>query len=537
MKKKTLLLTSCLFIVLLTVFFCLFESRNSEGERKSFSELYAEAESISSSRKEADLFFEEIKFNGIPLLFDKEARCFYYSLSENNDNADDPEVSLGSDRIRIAFGCKSINDELIRNNKSIDLILYDQNRYCIYQLKCTTLPLINIEKFYDKPNYEYDDCTITIWDNSSENYSSISTYDGRVRIRGGQVTSEMPKPGLRLKFDSVLKGDNNKDEKYYDILGLESDNEFVLYTSNMEKDHIRNVFTTNLWYDTCAIENDLNMKLGMSYRYCEVFINGKYWGLCALGNPINEKRHYVELDKDSDKYPLENIYKMNFFGEREHLDYELYGNDYLFFIKTNEDVSEAWQPFIDYMKLLLYSDDKAKLYDSIDLDNALDIYLFYNLVQGWDNAWYEDGLKFRNTYLISKVKDDGCIKMYYIPWDMDRCWGHEREDSLEYLMDPSRNYEMVAIPIENLLELKDDKIGSLIYEKYQALRKDKWSDQAIVSMLEEYERQAYFSGAFDRDRNRWPENVHTDNNDLNEFKDYVMNRIHYFDTYIQDRFS
>ena len=493
-------------------------------------------EDIIRNRKENDIEFEEICFNGIPLIYDKEDHCFYYSLEEGNNEAFDPVVSCDTNGLKIAVENKKISKELIANNESIEIVLYDNNRYSINRLVCTTLPLINIEKFYEDPDYEFDRCSFSVLDNRNGKYS-YDVYKGEVRIRGGTMTSELPKPGLRIKLDKVLKGDNNVNEKYYDILGLERDNEFVLYTCNIEKDHIRNVFTTNLWYDTCAEENDLGVKLGMSYRYCEVFMNNHYWGLCAIGNPISEKRNYVDLDKNSDKYPLENIYKLNYFGDREKMDYEKYGNDYLFFIKTNEDNPDAWKPFIDYMKLLLYSSDKLELYKSINLDNALDIYLFYNMTQAWDNAWFEDNLKFRNTYLVSKVQDDGSIKMYYIPWDLDRCWGHEREDGLDYLMDYTKNYPMVMNPVENLLEMDDPEIKELLYFKYHKLRDDKWSDSAILDMLDKYEDQAYKSGAFFRDSARWPENYHADNTNLDEFKEYVINRIHYFDQYIEDIFS
>ena len=531
-KKKLFVIIIFASFALLTAVFIY------DGRKNTFNEYYFSSLTVNSfddicqSRKEAKIPLQELTFNDFPLFYDEDDACFYYSLSGNEKKAYDPLVKWNANTFNIAIENVKINEDLIKNNETITLCIYDDKRYSIQKLKCTTLPLINISKFYDDLHFEYDDCSITVLDNTAEN---ISTYDGRVRIRGGS-SAEYPKPGLRIKLDKALKGDNNTNEKYYNIFGLEPDNEFVLFTSNFEKDHIRNVFTTNLWYDTCAADNSLGMKFGMSYRYCEVFINNKYWGLCALGNPIDEKRAYVDLDKNSDKFLKENIYKLNFFGERVKLDYEKYGNDYLFSIKTNEEYEESWQPFIDYIQLLLYSKDIDALYNSVDIDNALDIYLFYNMVQAWDNAWFEDNLKFRNTYLISKVSDTG-IKMIYIPWDLDRCWGHEREDGLDYPLDYQKNYDMVINPIENLLELDDENIRKLVWEKYQFLRSDKWSDENILKMLDIYEKQAYGSGAFFRDKDRWPDNYHGDFTDLTQFKNYVMERIHYFDTYITEKFS
>ncbi len=515
----------------MTAFF-IFENTKIRVNNESYSSLIENIDEIMSSRKEVGTLFTDLSFNDIPVFYDSKDRCFYYSLLENSQNAYEPLISWQSNDIGIAFENKQITDELIGNNESIRMLVYDRTRYSEYSLKCTTLPLINIGISADKPGYFYEKSVITFLDNRTGEYES---YDGKVRIRGG-VTAELDKPGLRIELDSVLKGDNNTDEKYYEIFGLEKDNEFVLYTCNVEKDHIRNVFSTNFWYDTCADDNSFGLKAGMSYRYCEVFVNGEYWGLCALGNPIGKKRGYVDLNESSDKYLLENIYKLNFFGDRERMDYEKYGNDYLFAIKTNEDKEEAWQPYIDFIHILLESDDKEELYSCVDMDNALDIWLFYNLTQAWDNAWFEDNLKFRNTYLVSKVADDGSIRMIYIPWDLDRTWGHCREDGLDYPMDYTVNYPMVITPIENLLNMDDERIKELLYEKYIQLRNDKWSDESISGMLEEYEKQAYGSGAFFRDADRWPQNYHDDNKDLSVFKEYVKQRIGYFDDYMNKTF-
>ncbi len=534
MKKKTLLILITVFSVVLAAVFFVFENTQIRVNHERFSSMMVEDLSvITNDRKETEALINEIDFNGIPLFFDPASKTFYYSLSLFADDPYDPLVSWESNDVSIAFENRKIDDDLMKENCGVRMLIYDRSRYSVCELKCTSLPLINIDKFYDDPSFIYDLSVVTFYDNQTGQYE---TYNGEVRIRGG-ITSELPKPGLRIKLDNILKGDNNTEEKKYEIFGLERDNEYVLYTCNVEKDFIRNVFSTNLWYETCAEHNGFGLKAGMSYRHCEVFINGQYWGLCALGNPISEKRGFVDLNKDSDKFLLENIYKLNFFGDREKLDYEKYGNDYLFAIKTNEEYPEAWQPFIDYIQLLLSTKDKEKLYQCVDMENAVDIYLFYDLVQAWDNAWFEDNLKIRNTYLVSKVDDEGNIRFLYIPWDLDRTWGHCREDGLEYPLDFTFNYPMVVTPVENLLDLKDEKIGMLLYERYLELRKDKWSDEKLFLMLDKYEKEVYGSGAFYRDKDRWPENWHADNKDLSGFKEYVSDRLHYFDDYMNETFG
>ena len=520
-------------ILIVTVFFA-FETMQLTRHEDRFSKLQTDSfDSIRSERRVDPSLSLDLSFNGVRLFYDPGSRTYYYSMPEYEAEKYDPLVSWESNRINVVFEKQKIDNSLISSDTGIRVLIYDRYRYSTRTIKCTTLPLINIDKFYDEPSFTYDESVITFYDNRDGFYDS---YDGKVRIRGG-ITAQLDKPGLRIELDKYLKGDNNTQEKYYDIFGLETDNEYVLYTCNVEKDHIRNVFSTNLWYESCADDNAFGLKLGMSYRLCEVFINNKYWGLCALGNPISEKRGYVDLNPNSEKYPLENIYKMNFFGDRELLDYETYQKDFLMALKTNIGNKRAWKPYTDFVRLLQKPEGIESLYTSVDMDNALDIYLFYNLTQAWDNAWFEDNLKMRNTYLVSKIDNEGNIRFLYIPWDLDRTWGHCREDGLEYPLDYTVNYPMVVTPIENLLDMKDERIGLLLYGKYLNLRKDKWSDEKIFAMIEEYEKEVYGSGAFLRDTKRWPGNYHADNTDLSEFKEYVSDRLKYFDAYMYETFG
>ena len=139
--------------------------------------------------------------------------------------------------------------------------------------------------------------------------------------------------------------------------------------------------------------------------------------------------------------------------------------------------------------------------------------------------------------MISKYNDADELKFMYGPWDLDRTWGREVEEDDNYTMDPTHNFEMIVTPVENLLNMGDPKIKGLIFTKYEQLRYDLWSDDNLMRMLVEYEKQIYGSGAYQRDRERWPENPHVAENDLKEFKEYVLKRMAYFDEYIKEQFS
>ena len=534
MKQRRILILILAISVSLIAGLIWFNVNKEENREEKISSLFVDdSEHITSSRKESSLWLNEIYVDDMRLIYDEDQKVFFASI-RNTDEVKDLALSWNSRKTNIALINKEINDELLFNNDGIDLLVYDKNRYFSGKLKFTTLPIINICKFANNVHSNYDDCIFEIADASEG--SLYAQYDGRVRIRGAS-TGSLDKPGMRLKFDSVLKGDNNTEQKYYDLFGLYPDNEFVLYTANVEKNNIRNVFSSNLWYETCSKDNQFSTDTGIYFRYVEVFINDKYWGLGAIGNSINKRMFAVDTKSDSNKYPYENIYKANFYGHREYLDIKEYDTYSVFDQNTNKGNMEAWKPLEDFMKLLLYSKDSEALYESVDLDNTLDIYLFLNLIQGWDNAYFDGDTKFRNLYLISKYNDADELKFMYGPWDLDRTWGREVEEDDNYTMDPTHNFEMIVTPVENLLNMGDPKIKGLIFAKYEQLRYDLWSDDNLMRMLVEYEKQIYGSGAYQRDRERWPENPHVAENDLKEFKEYVLKRMAYFDEYIKEQFS
>ena len=167
MKKRSLYILLAVLTVFLVISFSAFEKTEIRNNEKRFSSLQtSDIDTITEKRKEAEPWFSDIMFNGISLIYDKDDRCFYYSLPENTDDAYDPLVSWESNDIDVAFSDQQLNDEMIYNNDSITLLIYDKNRYSINELKCTTLPFININKFYDDVQFNYEDSVITFYYNT-----------------------------------------------------------------------------------------------------------------------------------------------------------------------------------------------------------------------------------------------------------------------------------------------------------------------------------------------------------------------------------
>ena len=83
-----------------------------------------------------------------------------------------------------------------------------------------------------------------------------------------------------------------------------TDGEWLLYSAYNDQERIRNVFSSNLWFTGNAGANRFGIKNGMEYRYLELFLNGEYWGLYALGYPLDSK----QMQPETDSRAVKNIY-------------------------------------------------------------------------------------------------------------------------------------------------------------------------------------------------------------------------------------
>jgi len=203
-----------------------------------------------------------------------------------------------------------------------------------------------------------------------------------------------------------------------------------------------------------------------------------------------------------------------------------------------DSIYEKWDMLLSYYKQFYeYRYDDKKLLEMIDINNAIDTYLFLGLIQGHDNT---RGSEVRNMYLYM-YDNAGTLRMLYAPWDMDLTWGNFfSEDWYEnyvqtYYLTPQDNLVMKAGPLNQLLVNEADGVREQIVRRYKELRETSWSDESIKELLENYEADIYGSGAFRRELVRWPEGTanHPDEK-LSVFKEYVAERFAVLDAYYAD---
>lgn len=490
-------------------------------------------EKIIAERDEVPALLSGVVFDEETLMFDSTDGTFYYSLVEGNPGAYDPGVMVKSDitDVKVAFLENSITEEGIKNNQTIPFLAYTDASYTEYALKCTTLPLMNIEcgvEIGDSPI----PMSITLFDNRLNTVSRTTASEGTIHVRGN-TTTVFPKKGYRFSLTKESVG-NNVRPNQISLLGMRQDEDWLLYGAYNDQEKIRNVFSSNLWEYSCGTDNVSGINTGMEYKYLELFIDGEYWGLYALGYPIDEKQ--LMLNSKSGK---EGLYKgISWFNESD-ISFTEGGNLVGFRIKgTANEATRNWEPILNYYyNLSLNQNENDKLYAGIDMDNAVDIYLFINLIQGLDHAM--GGRNIKNIYLAVSDSEEGPTALY-APWDMDITWGNGWVNDLSanltvpYELSVSHNILMHSGYLNQLIVNEADGIWEQIFDKYRYLREKGWSEESINTMLDEYEADIYASGAYLREMERWPQGSYADASEgLSIFRAYVMERLKEMDAYYE----
>ena len=168
-----------------------------------------------------------------------------------------------------------------------------------------------------------------------------------------------------------------------------------------------------------------------------------------------------------------------------------------------------------------------------DMSNCMDIFLFLNLIQGIDHANLRGENITYNLYMTNKICDDGQSEiMLYTPWDMDRTWGNGFDDEI-YNVSAEQNVIMQTNIVYLLLEQGDRRMQEELLQRYTQLREGAWSEEHIMESLSLYEQQIFDSGAYGRDKIRWPEgNYIAEENKLGIFKKYVAERLKFMDLFM-----
>ncbi len=525
MRKKLAILLFLITIIVLMIHLW-------DGQGSLYSELCITNEKMQEmieGKVEAENpLYTEVRFNEYELMLDEGGNRLFYSLIENDNSAYDPVVECISEKenVQIAIVGTAITDEVIASGEEFGILIYTEKEYQYRKLVFTTLPLVSVDYEGEMGDLDTMQMQFKLFDNRQNAMQRVVNAEGDIHIRG-RTSRYFPQKGYRLTLYTESVGENRR-ELDISLLGMRQDGDWLLYAGYNDAEKVRNVFSSNIWKESCATNNSCGVDNGMEYKYVELFVKGQYWGLYALGYPIDSLQ--LQMTDGEYMYAKEN-------PDISELDINYYAKRGVFAYEIKElgvNCVESWRALKKYYQAMFYKNDNySSLREMVDIRNSIDIYLFLNMIQGVDHANLRGNNTIFNLYLTNKFVNDGESEvMLYTPWDMDRTWGRGFEEEGIYVS-AEQNVLMQTNIVHLLLEQGDEEMKELVVKRYLELRESTWSDEHLMDMLSLYEKQIFDSGAFSRTQARWPEGTYADEqNKLSSFKAYVLERMKQMDLFI-----
>lgn len=502
----------------------------------------AEYESIKLSHPSRQIVGGEIKFNDYPLFLDTNTATYYYSVIGDEFN---PTVAVTDKNVKLAFLEAEINKDTIKNAEQLKFLMYNDNGCTEYSLSITTLPIISINLTDEVKNANnpipsdtvYQNAFFSVFDNGldANHINRVINSEGKIRLRGATSKGyEQKSYRFQLYNESVGNSIRNND---VNLLGLRSDDDWILYPAYNDPEKVRNALSSDVWSTFGATNNDFGMNTGTECKMCEVLINGRYWGMYTLMYPIDENQFKLNENTASgysDYWWRATGYKdctsNDFMSAKDNQStvgrYQIrFPNDHsgLYYKK--------WAALDDFNTVLETKDEDyftEHLYDVIDLENQIDMWLFIKITQAVDNCS-------KNTNFVAKYRD-GKYTVLCSPWDLDQTWGlcwkngvFTNTDVIVEPNDPINRYDFDMI-ISRCLEYKMANIAKLVQERYTTIRSEYLTDEKIEELLDKYDSQVYSSGAAIRNSQRWPMARAAEN--MDDLRYRVKEHIKFTDSYI-----
>lgn len=375
---------------------------------------------------------------------------------------------------------------------------------------------------------------------------SAKTSDGEVRVNDPEKPEEAVLHHMkahwrgntslnRAKKCYALKFTDDDGEKLdVKLLGMRSDNNWILDAAFIDPSRIRNRVSTDIWNDYhCApYYGEQEPKARTATRGCmvEVFLNGAYDGIYCFTEKLDRKQ--LKLRKlettTADGFQLPEpvqhglLYKAvewdttTYFGfdgigftdilPWEPLSYnDAWGGWEVKYPDLGDGEPIDWHPLWDHTRFMyLCTDDefRAEAAERFDLPVLRDYYLLQELAMAFDNSA-------KNIYWYVYDAAES-TKMSLSPWDFDGTWGRVWDGSYgnsyaewmfrDYYEPRQSNNKIFSL----LMRLNVDGWNEQLARRYGELRYSGIFDpDNIYQRFADYFALMRESGATQREYNRW----------------------------------
>ncbi len=497
---------------------------------------------VAAVRKSNNKLIESLTADKNIMAYDKKNDVYYLSVADNAIG-NDTGISFAaksSDGSEVSIVFKENLDEYTifkpENNKSYFLRVYNGKQYQDAEIIITTMPFLTIET-QDSAAINRNDvnCTITLFDgNWQENLSSqVISSQAQIHVRGASSASFPKKP-----YKINLKTNEYKDQRKLSLLGLRSDDDWVLDAMYIDPTRMHNNLSTHIWNKMSKGHYPTTNSPASKGEYVEVILNGQYIGLYDLMEPVDRKQ--LDVDENNGVIIKTVSWDGTYFEKFQNLPSAATWMGFeLDFPKEYTDVSD-WGKFPTLVKVSAdYNKKKNSTTESafvstatqyFDKENLTDYWLFLTVFSLRDNRG-------KNLYWSCLDITDDSQKYYITPWDCDLAFGYKygNQDSgftytklNQHQRDAyDKDYNNDFVLLTQYIDLNVEGAQDLILQKWETLTAEgeplnlEW----VLNRIRKTRTYLVETGAWEREKERWPDSMNPDSDEEFEYmEEWLINR-------------
>lgn len=438
-------------------------------------------------------------------------------------------------------------EESIREGHIFQAAVVKGRKYALTNIIVSGMPVISIEtKDSWQPEYPIEDIDNYVFNSEIRYLGDITIFnaDGNSGTYGtSRCDEESGYRILRRKVSYHTRGntsdnfekksyalklsDEQGEKKKENLFGLGKSADWKLLAGAGDVTKVREKTAWQLWEEIAGRQSAVS-EGATAMEYCEVVLDGDYIGMYQIIKALDEDTMNL---RDTDV-----LYK--FLQAEMPLDEDIQSSIDAGYVvcypirirypKQGEgDIAGQWEPIRRYLDAACWHIDFEKLYNTIDLDNTMDYYLFLEAVSGWDNAC-------KNTYRIDRKTEEGEYRILTIPWDLNYTFGDEFTVEIELgktRFNPDTTQLYTEPVIRQLFMNNTHGEEDILKDKWKEYRQDIFSDEHILGLMQENMEYMQKTGAFGRDSERWP--MQNNDSDLAKIMAYEKERLVFLDEYFR----
>lgn len=388
-----------------------------------------------------------------------------------------------------------------------------------YTLYFTSLPIIHLQA----KDSILNDPKIAAQFSFGSSTDNVMSPIG-IELRGNSAL-RYPKKSYDMELWEDTKTKKTQDFKFN---SFRKDDDWQFNSMYNEPLKLRSYISNKLWLSVrnlSYIEQEPKAKSGLDLLLAEVFLNNNYHGVYYFSEQIDRKQLRLKKYDDSLKVVFGELFKANrYAGGTNFKSIEDFNNA---FPEWNgfgmrypyEDYNAHYDDLYALVNLIATANNeefKTKIASYFDIENAVDYFLFINLLRATDNMG-------KNYFLARYTKD---TPYFFVPWDLDGVMGQIQDGKRI----PTTNDILSNNFFDRLIETNAGNFNQKLKERWTLLRETNYSTSSLLTEIKNLHSFYLENNIYERENITWPETT-TAEDDLPYLTKWLEDRLIFLDAH------